>query len=150
MTISTVNLREYVIEPTLSYLGTGSVSAVKLLMGTAAQESDFDPFTQRNQGLGIYQITPEQHHQTWDHYLAFRPELASLVRGLASQHQFLKNPDKELVTNLAYSTAIAWIIYLQSESQLPAADDYDALGYFWQHHFAHEKSAQPTAHNFAH
>jgi hypothetical protein len=37
--------------------------------------------------------------------------MASLVRGLASQHDFLSQPHAELATNLSYATAIAWFMY---------------------------------------
>lgn len=132
-----VKLQQYVIEPTLKSLNMYSAAAVKLLMGTAAQESQCDPFCRRETGLGIYQISAQQHRAIWDQYLAFKPDLASLVRGLASQHQFLQQPDQELVTNLAYSTAIAWIIYLQSGDPLPEENDRRGLGHFWCHHFGH-------------
>ncbi|MCP3907268.1 MAG: hypothetical protein GY712_04555 [Oceanicoccus sp.] len=144
MTINAVDLTEHVIKPTLDYLGVRSLAAEKLLLGTAAQESDFDPFYQhcesQSQGIGIYQITSAQHRIVWDKYLAFHPNLASKVRGLASQHQFLKDPDQELKTNLAYSTAIAWVIYLQSEHQLPEANDSEGLGHFWEQYFCHQGS----------
>ena len=150
MAINANDLLQHVIKPTLHYLATHSPAAEKLLLGTAAQESDLDPFCHHNQGIGIYQITPEQHRQAWDSYLAFRPDLASKVRGLASQHQFLQDPDQELKTNLAYSTAIAWIIYLQSEHQLPAADDVDGLSHFWENNFCHKKNnPELQAQNFA-
>jgi hypothetical protein len=140
MTINAVDLLEHVIKPTLDYLAVDSDAAEQLLLGTAAQGSDFDPFCHRRRGLGLYQITAKQHRNAWDNYLAYRPDLASRVRGLASQHQFLKNPDQELTTNLAYSTAIAWIIYLQSESQLPAADDADGLSHFWESNFCQQQN----------
>ena len=142
MTINASDLTEHVIKPTLDYLGMHSQAAEKLLLGTAAQESDLDPFCQLSQGIGIYQITSAQHRHAWDNYLAFRSDLASKVRGLASQHLFLKDPDQELKTNLAYSTAIALIIYLQSEHQLPEADDVDGLGQFWQQNFCHQHNCQ--------
>ncbi len=142
MTINASDLLQHVIKPTLDYLAMCSSAAEKLLLGTAAQESGLDPFSYRNQGIGIYQITAEQHRQAWDKFLAFRPDLASKVRGLASQHQFLQNPEQELKTNLAYSTAIAWIIYLQSECPLPEADDVDGLSHFWKSNFCH-KQANP-------
>lgn len=137
MNIDAADLSLHVIQPTLKYLGMYSLAAEKLLLGTAAQESGFDPFYHVNQGLGIYQISSEQHRDVWDTYLAFRPDLASKVRGLASQHQFLQNPDLELKTNLAYSTGIAWIIYQQCEHQLPAADDAEGLSHFWQTNYCH-------------
>lgn len=136
MILSPRDLQHFVIEPTLDYLGMYSAAAENLLLGTAAQESGLDPFCEVKQGgIGIYQITSTQHRAIWDGYLAFDPDLASKVRGLASQHHFLKSPDDELRTNLAYSTAIAWMIYRQSEHQLPAADDADGLDHFWLNNF---------------
>lgn len=139
MKLSPSDLQHFVIKPTLEYLNSHSPVAEKLLLGTAVQESGLDPFAQvKTGGIGIYQITSEQHRSVWDTFLAFDPDLASRVRGLASQHHFLKNPDDELRTNLAYSTAIAWMIYQQSDPQLPAADDAEALDHFWQHNFHHQ------------
>ena len=136
MNLNPNDLQHFVIIPTLEYLGMYSAAAERLLLGTAAQESDFNPFGQvRKGGIGIYQITSKQHRKIWDTFLAFDPDLASKVRGLASQHYFLESPDDELRNNLAYSTAIAWMIYLQSDHQLPAADDVDGLDHFWQDHF---------------
>ncbi|MEH6558625.1 MAG: hypothetical protein V7459_09065 [Oceanicoccus sp.] len=142
MSINPADLSTHVIKPTLDYLGVQSGAAEKLLLGTAAQESNFDPFSEQHDGIGIFQITPKEHRQAWDNYLAFQPELASKVRGLASQHQFLRKPDQELKTNLAYSTAIAWIIYLQSDLQLPEADDVDGLSLIWEANFCHREQCQ--------
>jgi hypothetical protein len=88
--------------------------------------------------LGIYQISTQQHRKIWDEYLAFRPDLASAVRGLASQHQFLTSPDDELVTNLAYSTAIAWVIYLSTGKSLPDSSDQHSLCQFCHQYFYHQ------------
>ncbi len=140
MNISASDLQYFVLQPALECLDMYSAAAEQLLLGTAAQESGFDPFARTKPGgIGIYQITSEQHRAVWDTFLAFDPELASKVRGLASQRQFLKNPDDELRTNLAYSTAIAWVIYLQSNHQLPAAHDAEGLDNFWQDNFHHQQ-----------
>ena len=140
MTISAAHLTQFVIKPTLESLDMYSQTAEKLLLGTAAQESGFNPLKTSGDALGIYQITPDRHRNVWDQYLAFRPNLASKVRGLASQHQFLKAPDLELRTNMAYSTAIAWAIYLQSDVQFPEADDAEGLSLLWQQNFSHAKT----------
>lgn len=149
MTINAVDLTTHVIRPTLEYLGMHSHAAEKLLMGTASQASGCDPFCELGEGFGIYQISADLHRKSWDTYLAFRPDLASKVRGLASQHQFLKDPDQELKTNLAYATAIAWVIYLQAEHQLPAADDLDGLSQFWQTNFSQQQHNQQQTQAFS-
>lgn len=123
MSINAVDLLEHVIVPTLNTLGLHSQEAELLLLGTADKASGFDPFCCNQNKFGIYQISTRQHRCVWDEYLAFRPDLASKVRGLASQHQFLKNPDQELTTNLAYSTAVAWMINLQREYEQMSAEN---------------------------
>lgn len=40
------------------------------------------------QGHGLYRISELRQRQLWDQHLARDPDLASLVRGLASQHAF--------------------------------------------------------------
>lgn len=121
MTISAVDLTLHIIKPTLEYLGMYTPAAEDFLLDQAARQSGLDPFCRRDEGIGIYQISPEQHRVAWDNFLAFQSELASKVRGLASQRQFLIDPNHELTTNLAYSTAIAWVIYLHDKSRMVSA-----------------------------
>ena len=111
MYIAVEHLREQVIEPTLKYLGEWTPSAEAFLLDSAVEAPELGLFSPRNDGLGIFHITPDQHRDIWDRYLAFKPEMASRIRGLASQRAFLSNPDNELQTNLSYCTAIAWLLY---------------------------------------
>ena len=146
MGICAKELREYVIKPALSHLGEHGATAnaaENLLLGTAAQESGlgFHLKVNRGRGLGIYQITPHTHIAIWDKYLIDNPDLASSVRGLASQQEFLTRPHAELATNLSYATAIAWMIYRRAEKPLPAANDLPALAQFWLRHFNHRNAA---------
>ncbi len=128
-------LREQIIGPTLKYLGIDSNVAEELLLGTAALESQLNPLHKNAERLGIYQITPRQHRQIWDEYLAFKPDLASRVRGLASQHRFLQDPDSELSWNLSYATAIAWLMYQREDIVLPTNNEADQLGLLWRRCF---------------
>lgn len=57
--------------------------------------------------FGLFRITEHQHLSLWDQHLVKNPDLASKIRGLASQHQFLQSPHQELNVNLNYATAIA-------------------------------------------
>jgi hypothetical protein len=113
MGIYTSDLRDAIVRPTLELLDEWSPSAENLLMGTAAQETQLGNNLQGNNhtGLGLYRISPHTHTQIWDNFLVHDPELASRLRGLASQQQFLKSPHNELIVNLAYATGIAWMIY---------------------------------------
>ena len=127
MYITVEHLREQVIKPTLEYLGVWSPQAERELLAAALRKNEVGLFSRRGRGLGLYRITSTQHRDLWDRYLAFRPEIASKVRGLASQRAFLSNPDNELQTNLSYCTAIAWLMLERARAQaewqqpLPAA-----------------------------
>lgn len=110
MLMTMEKLREQVIEPTLAYLGVDAPDAAEQLLTALRQRAEVGLFAARGGGLGLYQITAAQHRDLWDRHLAFRPDVASRVRGLASQRAFLSDPERELQTNLGYSTAIAWLL----------------------------------------
>lgn len=137
MGICTEEFRQFVVRPTLEQLGHWSPAAENLLVGTAAKESGlgFHLTGQQNRGLGIYQIRPRIHRSIWDRFLVNHPALASKIRGLASQHEFLCHPHAELATNLSYATAIAWMIYYRHGKTLPEANDIEALGQYWQRNY---------------
>ncbi|WOJ98646.1 hypothetical protein R0137_10360 [Congregibacter brevis] len=117
MYITAEHLREQVIKPTLEYLGEWSTEAERELLAAALRKTEVGLFSRREPGLGLFNITSNQHRDLWDRYLAFRPDIASRVRGLASQRAFLTNPDSELQTNLSYCTAIAWLLFQRASKQ---------------------------------
>ena len=117
-----------VILPTLQYLGADNKEAQALLLSFALLAARYRVDDER---LGIYQIAPQQHRQVWDDYLAFHPDLASEIRALASQRWFLENPDRELITNLAYATAVVWMLFSMSGQSLPAATDLGSQVQVW-------------------
>ena len=114
MYVTAEHLRDQVIRPTLKYLGVWTPATESLLLDAAVDAPDLGLFSARNEGLGLFHITTAQHRDIWDRYLAFKPEIASRVRGLASQRAFLSDPDSELRTNLSYCTAIAWLLHLRA------------------------------------
>jgi hypothetical protein len=120
MYVTAEHLRDQVIRPTLKYLGVWSTAAEQFLLSAATNAPELGLFSARRDSLGIFHITPRQHRDIWDTHLAFNPDLASRVRGLASQRAFLSDPDKELQTNLSYCTAIAWLLYERSNPAQPA------------------------------
>ena len=139
MGICAKELRTLVIRPTLKHLNLWSQTAENLLLGTAAQETSLGEHLKmdNHRALGIYQITPRMHRNIWDNFLSTQPELASKVRGLASQHEFLQHPHAELATNLSYATAVALMVYLRRGKPLPAhpKDDPKRLGRCWHNNF---------------
>ena len=139
MGICAKELRHYVVRPTLKHMGMWSQTAENLLLGTAARESGlgFHLKMANTQALGIYQTSPKMHRNIWDRFLAPKSDLSSLIRGLASQREFLSHPHHELATNLAYATAIAWLVYWRQNPDINKIDcnDIKALGRLWQKHF---------------
>ena len=117
MDISTQELRDQIIHPTLAYLGKDGVAAENILVAIATQKINGK---HHPSGLGPYAIDTASHQLVWDKYLAFHPDLASRIRGLASQRAFLEDPHSELATNLCYATAIAWVMYILHPLELAA------------------------------
>jgi hypothetical protein len=126
---------EYVIQPTLKQLGVESQAAEKLLLATACYQSDMGHHLQQSDGIGIFGISEGTHKDVWDSHIALDCDLASNVRGMASQHGFPKAPHCELATNLRYATAIAWMVYQYRGLQLTDDSDIAELTNGWQNCF---------------
>ncbi|OUS31645.1 hypothetical protein A9Q99_03490 [Gammaproteobacteria bacterium 45_16_T64] len=139
MGISARELQRHIVQPTLAHMGINSESAINLMMGTAAIQSSFGAHLMQNSGLGLYCMTQRVHCDIWDNYLAFNEDLASDIRGLASQHEFLREPHSELIGNFPYATAIAWLVYQQADVQLPDSEDTEGLARCWANCFVGRK-----------
>lgn len=138
MGIAASDLCQHVIRPTLLYLDRHSPCAESFLLCTAACQSALGSALDNRDGHGLYRIA-DLHHQTfWDQHLALDPELASRVRGLASQHAFLAAPHLELTVNLRYATAIAWLMVEAQSPGLPEADDIMGMARVWRQVFQPE------------
>ncbi|RRJ84451.1 hypothetical protein [Aestuariirhabdus litorea] len=138
MGIDAEQLGLHIIQPTLTECGYYTAAAQRLLLGTAAAESNLgEQLYGKEGGLGLYRISPQVHQQVWDDYLVHYPDLASRTRGLASQRHFLQQPHQELVFNLTYATAIAWFNYLRCGADLTGveASNTQALADIWWHYY---------------
>lgn len=136
MGIRASELRIQVVRPVLQRLHRWSPVMENLLLGTAAQASELGHLIKQGRALGLYGIEKDTHQDVWDRFLAHHPDEASLVRGFASQREFLSEPELELISNMAYSTAIAWAIYECNAAQYPTdADDLEALALCWFRYF---------------
>ena len=133
--------RQLIVRNTLKAIDEWAPVHENLLLGTAAQESDLGRNLKCGRLLGIYHISPNTHRAVWDKYLLHYPELASRVRGLAGQHSFIHDPHGELVSNLKYATAIAWLVYKRSQKALPEESDIAGLAKYWHRHFRAKASA---------
>lgn len=135
MGISSHEFLRYVIQPTLQQLDENAAMAQHLLLATASFQSGLGKQLQRNQGIGVYGITADQHTEVWDRYLAQDCDLASQIRGMASQHEFPKAPHTELLTNLSYATAITLMMYRYHGVKIPDTHDPAAFARCWAQTF---------------
>lgn len=135
MGIAASDLCQHVIRPTLIYLERYSASAEALLLGAAACQSGLGTVLTDRRGHGLYRIASQRHAQLWDEHLARDPDLASKIRGLASQHAFLSAPHAELTVNLRYATAIAWMLVEATDKPLPTSQDHLGLARLWRQVF---------------
>ncbi|ASP39313.1 hypothetical protein CHH28_11770 [Bacterioplanes sanyensis] len=115
MNLTLDELRDVIVRPTLQQLNCHNCASENLLVALALRHQrhgDHEKYP------GLYPIDAALHLRLWDHCLAFEPDLASRIRGLASQREFLNNPHPELMINLRYATAIAWAAFLVFPTQL--------------------------------
>ncbi len=133
--LSPKDFRLCILRPTLQYLELWSEASENLLLGTALTESGLKWLKQKGggPGLGLFQIEPITHEDVWKNYLgkSSKAELKAKVTWLTSRSPL----DDQLVSNLAYATAIARIIYWRKPGALPAADDLDGLAKYWKDHY---------------
>lgn len=134
--INSDELRLYVIRPTLHVVGLWSKAAENLLLAICAHESLLGYFLKQRAGpaLGIYQIEPATHSDVWQNYLAYRPALAVKINTFTKAHDN-QPADNELITNLAYATAIARIIYYRVPEPLPPTNDIEAQAIYWKKYY---------------
>lgn len=126
--MDTQQLRELIIEPTLKEIGLYSEQAVKLLLGTAAQESHMGKYIMQVGGgpaMGIYQMEPATHDDIWDNYLKYKGELAEKIGRLSPECEA-----SDMIHNLKYATAMARLQYYRFPESLP--DSQEGMAALWK------------------
>ena len=132
-------MRDYVIRPTLKFLGLHSRSAEELLIGTAAVESEGGHYLHQVGGgpaVGAFQMEPATHDDIWGNYLDYRQSLADSIRMLDSRTQA-----ENMAGNLYYAVAMARVHYLRVPYLLPDQSDLRGLADYWKTHFNTVKGA---------
>lgn len=132
-----INLQQFrieVVRPTLQHCRLWSPAAERLMLGTAAVESGLEYLRQIGGGpaLGLYQVEPNTRHDIHANFLPYRAALREKVGELMFDGMDL---NRQLVVNLAYSTAIARIVYFRKPQALPDEDDTAGLAAYWKKHF---------------
>lgn len=116
-----------VIDPVLMRINLYSKAASTLLLGTAIQESSLGKLSKN-----MFQIQTQTVQDLNMHYLVHHRELKNIVHELYdTQHSISWN----LNNNVEYEIAIARIIYLRGNQQLPHASNIDGLARFWKKYY---------------
>lgn len=137
-------LRDLVIIPTLKHIDLHSCSAVNLLLGTAAHESNCGMYIRqkgfnvdsKEGAFGIYQMELVTHDSLWADYLDYRKELSEKVYGLKI---YTLTDAENLISNLPYATAMARIKYLTIKDALPDEDDIEGMANYWKKYYNSSK-----------
>lgn len=138
MSINCRQLRDYVVRPTLAMFGVDDEATENLLLGTSAQESLMGKYIVQMNGsaLGIYQIEPRTHADVYGNYLGSRQHLKYTVDSLSTDKYNSMNREEELIYNLRYATAIAYIIYLRAPKDIPSDPlNVNAMAAFWKAYY---------------
>ena len=126
-----------VIEPTLLHVGLYSLSAARLVLGTALVESRAAYLRQHPRGpaLSIYQIEPPTFRWLWwewlpEHRPGLRERCAELVGAWRAT-----DPGRDLASNLCFATAMCRIRYLAVPAALPGAADLEGQARYWKRYY---------------
>ena len=143
MPINTNHLKDYVIKPALEEVGLYSKSAVQLLLGTCAQESEMGKFLKQIGGgpaLGIYQMEPNTHDDIWENFLSYN-RITSIHYFVYDMYDRLDDTQSYddlsslLVYDLRYATIMARLHYYRVSEALPDADDVEGLALYWKTYY---------------
>lgn len=125
--------RNVVVRPALESLGLQSYAAEMLVLGTAAQESQFKYLEQLSggPGIGLYQMEEATHEDIWDNFLKYRRDLAPKAAHWATAAR----PDAgEMAWNLRYATAMTRLHYFRVDEHLPVVTSFDLASY-WKRYY---------------
>lgn len=130
MAINCKQLKLYVIEPALKSINLYSESAVNLLLGTCAVESDFGSLLIQEHGpaRGIYQMEEKTFNYLFDKFNK------SYMNGFFNIYKESASCD-EMIGNLYLATVMCRLKYLDIKEPLPQANDIEALAHYWKKYY---------------
>lgn len=135
------------IIPTLARLPTylTSPSAINLVTGTGADESQWFQYANQNGGpaRGFWNMEPATHDDCWRNFIRYRPDIQKALNEILGG----STPDAGLMSfRIDYAIAMCRVKYFRSPLALPAAGD--AAGLSRYHKVAYNSSlgaADPVA-----
>lgn len=108
----------------------GGETAERLLLGTAIYESGLVYLTQHGNGpaRGVYQMEPTTHDDIWRNFIGNNARLRMAIEPFMSQEP----GHQQLVTNLAYATAMARLHYRRVREALPHHEDLYGIARYYK------------------
>lgn len=135
MTIDCIQLRDIIIKPSLSALGLLSDSAVNLILGTAAVESEMGKYIVQNGGpaVSIYQIEPRTYSYIWDRHIENSRSMKAKVKLLLGYDG--KPQPIRMASDLILATVMARLIYANVLEKLPESNDIKGMARYYKIYF---------------
>ena len=134
MSISRKDLSRLIIQ-TLKDFDEYSRSALNLLLGTAAVESEMGLYLYQTHGgpaRGIFQQEPKDVFDIWDRYLRYRGKLRFLVGEVTG---VFNADEKHLPGNMLFQIVMARVHYRRIPFSLPRHDNIEGLAHYWKSHW---------------
>ena len=133
--INSQQLQSLVIDPVLDALKMNSASVRRLLMFTAATESQLGSYLKQyptGPALGIYQMERKTYFDLWDSVLQYKPELSRKILNVC---EYVTEPQAEcLIWDLRFATVMARLQYWRWPEALPDESDTDGLiAYYYKY-----------------
>lgn len=128
--------RSSVLVPVLSRIGTWTLAAEELMLGTAIQESLCLSHRRQIGGgpaLGYFQMEPSTHDDIWANYLNYRHTLSNNVASFLSSPT--ANKYLELENNDKYAAAMARVHYMRVSTPLPSQGNTASQANYWKQHY---------------
>ena len=147
---NTIDLKQFVIEPVLREAKLYTESAVNLLLGTAAQESQMVTYyTHTNgQAIGLFQMSPDRHNDLWKNFLNNKAETSAYIVTLEALAYPHKPRTDLMLWNLRYAALMCRMQYYRYPFLLPEADDVRGLAEYWNKYYNTTIKARGTVEQF--
>src|SRR5690349_10311692 len=134
-----MQVQALVIRPALEAIKLWSPGAEALLLGTAAQESQFTYLHQLGKGpaVGLFQMEPATYadHMHWLETTPSKHALWVNLMTLASRGQGGRPDPFELSWNLRFAAALCRIHYYRTPCIVPDPADVNGLAKVWKQYY---------------
>ena len=134
MGINTEQLRNEIVKPAVASIGLLSDSAINLLLGTCAQESQMGHYIKQIRGpaLSIYQIEPNTYNWVWKWCHDYHPNLYDLCLQTTG---YINTPNSSnLIHDLRLATVSCRLKYFSIKEPLPP-NEVGLLANYWKKYY---------------